>query len=133
MDASRLDAIFKDCLFKEDELHDGNPGGDFVKVEGIVRNFGFHPTRLQSHRDEIIAMFDDLHPNFTVGGGWTFLNLCADKEGVQWGEHRNCEQLVALAIGLKRGAYCLPRDMWDVLPGGVPYVRFSKEEMTSGG
>lgn len=129
MNASNLDKIFKDCLFKEDELIDGKPPGDFVKVHGIMQNFGFHPERLKSHSDEIVSMFDDLHPNFTIGGGWTFLNLCADKDGNQWGEHRNCEQLVALAIGLNRGAYCLPRDTWDALPGGVPFVRFSKDEM----
>ena len=58
----------------------------------------------------------------------SFLNLCVDKDGVQWAEHPTLEKMVAMGIGLKMAAYCLPRDMWNSLPGGVPYVQFDTEK-----
>ena len=30
-------------------------------------------------------------------------------------------------MGLRLAGYCLPRHIWCVLPGGVPYVWFSLE------
>jgi hypothetical protein len=57
-----------------------------------------------------------------IGGGWSFLQACETKDGVQWGEHRNMEQLFVLGMALGKVRYCLPRDLWQVLPGGMPYL-----------
>jgi hypothetical protein len=122
--ADRVDEVIADCLYRPEEITEGKPPEDAVIVEGIVRKFAFHPGRLASHKDDVAAMCDELPDNFhkSAGGGWTFLNLCMDKHGNQWGEQSNGEALVALAIGTEQGGYALPRDMWSVLPGGVPYV-----------
>jgi hypothetical protein len=32
------------------------------------------------------------------------------------------EALVALGVGLGMAQFQMPREMWSVLPGGVPYV-----------
>lgn len=119
--AERVQAVFMDCLFKE-----GEPTDSAVIGKGVVRDFGFHPERLANHKAEIAEMCNELPDTFQKksGGGWSFLNLCMDKHGTQWGEHANCEQLVALAIASGQGSYPLPREMWQVLPGGMPYVAF---------
>jgi hypothetical protein len=35
--------------------------------------------------------------------------------------HQRVEQLVQLGIAVGKIRYLLPRDMWDALPGGMPY------------
>lgn len=124
IDAARLHEVFTDCLFRADELLDGKPSVEPVVVEAVMHNFGFHPARLESHRAEIKDMLDGLPEPFMPdsGGGWSFLQAAADRNGVQWGEHVNMEQLFALGIGLGMAKWLLPRDMWGVLPGGMPYV-----------
>ena len=121
--SKNVETIFIDCLFNKDELKDGNPPEDAVMVEGVINKFGFHPKRLESHWQEIRKLLMELPENFQSGkgGGWSFLNACMDKDGHQWGEHRNIEQLLALGIATKQVKIQLPRDMWKVLPGGMPY------------
>ena len=119
IDPERVNAIFMDCLFK-----DGEDTSNHVKAEGITKNVGFHPDRLESHKAEIEAMLDELPEQFkeSVGGGWSFLNACNDKHGNQWtGFHQRMEQLFQLGIGIGKVKCQLPREIWSVLPGGVPY------------
>jgi len=122
--AERVEKIFMDCLFKDEEIKDGKAPSDAVLVEGLVSKFGFHPTRLASHQAEIEKELLEFDDDFYTGkgGGMTFLNFCNTKDGEQWGEHRNMEQLITLGIAIKKVKYCLPRSMWNALPGGVPYV-----------
>lgn len=107
---------FLDCLFKE-----GENTTNHVKVEGITNIFCLHPQRLEEKRELVTALLAELPEEFKEG--WSFLNLCNMKDGKQWtGMHRICEQLVVMAIGLGLMEYCMPREMWVVLPGGVPYL-----------
>ena len=120
LDPERVSAIFTDCLFR-----DGEDTSNHIKAEGIVRNVGFHPERLQNHKAEIEAMLDELPDEFkkSGGGGWSFLNACNDKHGNQWtGLHQRMEQLFQLGIGIGKVQYQMPREMWSVLPGGMPYL-----------
>jgi hypothetical protein len=124
--SQKVNETFKDCLYRDAEIPEDGTPKDAVLVEGIVQKFGFHPARLAGHKEEIRAYLERMPKEFhrETGGGWTFLNLCMDREGHQWAEHPTIEQLVALAIGTGMGVYLLPRDMWNALPGGVPYVMF---------
>ena len=107
---------FMDCLFKEGEDHTNH-----VKVEGLTSMFGLHPQRLEEKRELVTALLAELPAEFKEG--YTFLNLCTTKDGEQWtGMQRVCEQLVVMAIGLGLMEYCMPREMWAILPGGVPYL-----------
>ncbi len=126
MIAEKTTSIIKDCLFKPEEIVDGKPPEKFVLVEAIMQKWSFHPERLECHRQEVIDLLKLMNPAFlkSGGGGWSFLNMCMDKDDRQWGEHRNMEELIVLAIGLKLGSFQFPRDMWDALPGGMPYVVF---------
>ena len=107
---------FMECLFK-----DGEDTSNYVKVEGITNNFGLHPQRLEEQRELVTAMLAELPVEFKEG--YTFLKFCTNKNGELWtGEHRVCEELIVMAIGLGLMSYCFPRKMWAILPGGVPYI-----------
>lgn len=127
--AEKVDAILRHCLYKSEEISDGKVPADAVEAKGILHNFYFHPQRLESHREDVAKILVEMPSAFhrTSGGGWSFLQLCMDKNDNQWGEHSNMEQLVCLAIGLGMGKYCMPRDLWPALPGGMPYVVFDLE------
>lgn len=116
--AEKVHQIVAQCL-------NGKKEGALV-IEGIVRKFGFASDKIAEHKEEIRALLDEMPDEFHAGkgGGMTFLNLCMDKEGVQWAEHPTMEELVALGIAVGMAKYSLPRDMWDILPGNVPYVTF---------
>ena len=116
--AQNINNILQDCLFR-----DGEDQSNHVKAEGITTNFGFHPERLEFHRSEVITELSDLPTEFYAeeGGGWSFLNMCNDKEGMQWtGEQRTMEQLVCLGIALGLVEELMP-GMRNIMPGGVPY------------
>lgn len=117
--ADKVNSIFMDCLFKESENKD-----NFIKAEGITIKTGFHPDRLTNHKQEIEEMLQDLPDEFHLskGGGMSFLNACTDKYGNQWtGFHRTMEQLFLLGMAIKKVECLMPRELWPVLPGGMPY------------
>jgi hypothetical protein len=121
---------FEDSLFRDEELVDGKPPGESVVVEGIMHTVGFHPGRLEGHREEVVAWLNQLPDEFKaqIGGGWSFLNMCYDRDGNQWtGLHQVMEQLLLLGIGLRRAKIQLPREMWNMVPGGMPYIVVTKE------
>lgn len=118
--ADRVTAVFRDCLHTDDESLDGA-----VIVEGIINKSALHPERLASHRAEIAAMLAELPDEFrkSGGGGWSFLNACDDRNGRQWtGLHQTMDQLFQLGIASGLAAYLMPREMWAVMPGGMPYI-----------
>lgn len=117
--AKRIEEIFRDSLFR-----DGEDTKDHVIAEGVTCKVGFHPGRLEVHRGEVQGFLNALPPLFT--DGWSFLNACVTRDGDQWGEHRNVEQLLQLGIALKLASWCAPREMWRILPGGMPYVQVTQ-------
>jgi hypothetical protein len=116
--SAKVEELIKDCL-------NGSEDGAIL-VNGIVRNFGFSPEKIASHKREIRELLNEMPLQFhkATGGGWSFLNLCMDKDGEQWGEQSDCESLIVLGIAAKLASYVMPRDMWSILPGGVPYIVF---------
>lgn len=126
-----IDKIAKHSLFKEEELEDGHtPEGAFIG-KGIVRTFGFHGERLKSHDEEVKDLLRNLDGNFmkSNGGGWSFLNMPFDKFGNQWGEQIDAETLLAIGNALGYVDFCLPKEMWGALPGGVPYIVIDDEKL----
>lgn len=117
--AERVEAIFHDSLFRDDEEVVGA-----VEVDGILNRFGFHPDRIAAHKPEVAAMLTELPDSFqqTGGGGMSFLNACIDKNDVQWtGLHQTMDHLFCLGMATNLVSCVLPRDMWSILPGGMPY------------
>lgn len=117
--SEQVNALVTDCLA-------GKEDGALI-VEAIVAKFGFDGEKIQERSGEIRALLDQMPDEFhrSGGGGWSFLNLCMAKNGQQWAdEHRTMEGLVALSIAAGMGSFQLPRDIWESLPGGMPYIVF---------
>lgn len=117
--ARRVEAVFKDCLFR-----DGEDTSVAVMAEGVTTTAGFHPERLNAHRGEIEELLGELPDNFKkdTGGGWSFLKACVDKNGNQWtGFHSIMEHLFQLGIATGKVECQIPREYWEILPGGMPY------------
>ena len=122
LSAARVEEVFADCLAAGEQSH------PTITVQGIVHTAHFEMAALDRYKAEIGAMLAQLPTEFRLpqdggGGGWSFLNACNDRDGHQWtGLHRTMEQLFLLGIGTGQADWCMPREMWEVLPGGMPYV-----------
>jgi hypothetical protein len=116
-------------MYLEEELPtDGSVPEGAVMSQGLVRTFGFHPERLKQETPIIKALVQEIVADEFLkgkGGGHTFLNLCVDRKGVQWGEHQEMEALFCMAQAIGDAGFCMPRTFWAALPGGMPYVWFS--------
>jgi len=121
--SQNVQTILKDCLFTTEEANNPEILKKAVLVEGVTLKFGFHPERLNKHKDNIIKLLKQLPTEFDVstGGGWSFLYACTRLDGVQWGEHRSVDELLILGIAIKKAKILMPRDCWSMFPGGVPY------------
>lgn len=127
--AYRVTALFMKVLYADEEAA-VMPPPDAETVHGIAHRFAFHPGRLREARAEVVALIDEIVPDaFLQGrGGWSFLKLCIDRNGELWtGLHLVMEQLLVMGIALDLAGYCLPRDLWQAFPGGMPYVWFRSE------
>ncbi len=122
IDPEQVSAIFMDCLFKEGEDTSGH-----VIAEGLTTDVGFHPRRLEGHKQTVGEILTLLPNEFLSverggGGGWSFLNACNDVNGNQWtGFHKTVEQLMLLGLATGQVEYQLPKKMWALLPGKMPY------------
>lgn len=122
LSASAVNDLCFNCLAESEE------GSDIKVVEGIVGTFMFDPAKLMENKENIIAFLMELPEKFQEekGGGWSFINACMDKEGNHWAEHPTIEKLMALGVAIEKVEYSLPREMWSVLPGGMPYFMIKK-------
>lgn len=121
--ADNVHETFMKCLFKNGEPHEG-----YVEARGVTLHIGFHPERLEENRQKILSMLDGLPDNFKEGkgGGWSFLNACNDKNNIQWADmHQTMDELVCLGIAIKAVEFQMPREMWGMFPGGMPYFSVS--------
>lgn len=122
-----VEHLMKECLFSDVEV-DSMPPDELavkaVKVRGLVHNVGFNPDRLKANESLIIELLKELPAEFHAnhGGGMSFLRAPCNKEGEQWGDQQDAEKLMMLGIGIGKMEYMLPREVWSVLPGGVPYL-----------
>ncbi len=120
LSAKRVTEVLKQCLYPDGTE---TPPDDAKIVEGVIHNYGFDPVRLEKYRSEISTMLSELPDEFKKdsGGGMSFLNACMTKDGTHWGEHRDIEQLLVLGIATDQAKILMPRKMWGMLPGGMPY------------
>ena len=118
IDTQELEKTFLSCLYSDDESIDGH-----IPVEGIMATYGLHPDRLEATREQVKGWLAQLPEAFhkSGGGGMSFLNACMTRDDEQWGEHPSMEKLFVLGMGLGLVKCCMPRAMWRVLPGGMPY------------
>lgn len=131
--AANVEQVFTDCLSRETgeitpeqskAIKETNTAPEgWIICEGVVTRAMFNKARLEGHREDIFSMLSELPAQFleTEGGGWSFLNACMTRDNEQWGEHRNIDCLICLGIGLGLVSFPMPKEMWHILPGGMPY------------
>jgi len=127
IDPTKISEIIRTCLFTDEELplikadQEQWARDNGIIVNGLVRNFAFHKSRIEQNRKAIIEMISELPKEFDEG--WSFLNMCLDARGEQWGDQSNAEELACLGMAIGVFVCLAPREMWSVLPGGVPYYQ----------
>lgn len=136
LSVENVDRIFTDCLFRSHAEYD-----EYVKNQGVVIKVQsvqnpkvtvcFQYERLESHREEIKEMVlqlpDGFHKN--KGGGWSFLNLCQDRNGDLWtGFQTEQEKLALLGMATHVLMPLLSIEESHILPGGMPYFRVEVDE-----
>lgn len=117
--------VFTNCLFTEFESEDSVLLSKALISEGVNLKVGFHPDRIKQNKENIISMLDCLPDAFKSGkgGGWSFLNMIEDKNGVQWTSlHAEVDKLLTLGVAVDVMTFLMPRDSWKLFPGGVPYL-----------
>lgn len=85
----------------------------------------FNSERLKESESSISEMLDCLPDDFkkSGGGGWSFLNMCNDKNGIQWSDsHREMDMLVMIGNAAGKLSFLLPKEMWPAFPGKMPYI-----------
>lgn len=124
--AEKVRELMMRVLFKKEELVDGGPPADAIVVEGLMGKYGFHAGRVAEISEEVRYLLNEMPDSFhkEKGGGMSFLQLCMDKHDEHWAEHPTMNDLICLGLATKMASYCMPRDYWHVLPGGMPYVTF---------
>lgn len=117
--AENVERIYSKCVAS-------NPTSkDVIKVCGIKNTDIYSSKELEKYKEDIKVMLNQLPDNFkkSIGGGWSFLNMCMRKDDYQWtGLHRTMEKLVTMAIAIKAAEFILPQKMWGILPAGMPYI-----------
>lgn len=124
INTDELEKVFTSCPFTKEEVANGTPE-NLVKVEGITRTFGLHPERLEATRETVRGWLAQLPVQFFkgTGDGYSFLSASFLNNGEQWGEQHSAELLFSLGMGLGFVKLLLPREMWHVLPEGMPYYQ----------
>lgn len=120
LNAETVHSTFLECLFKDGESTENHKIGEAVQMK-----VGFNPERLKEKESLIDELLKELPIEFqkSCGGGMSFLNMCNDKEGNQWADmHKTMDELVALGMATGKLSFLMPKEMWSVLPGGMPYL-----------
>ena len=120
--ATMIEEDFVNC-----QLNEGEDKTNSIEVEGLDQKFNFNLIRLESHREFIKKIIDEMPEEF-LKEGESFLKLTVTSGGYQWTtNHKRCEQFVVMAIGLGLAEYVYPKETWIDFPGGLPIVKFKKE------
>ena len=136
LNTENVDRIFADCMFRSHEEYEEckKEGLHFFvrSIQNTNVNVGFHPERIEKHRQEIREMLLQLPEGFfkDKGGGASFLQAACAKDGELWTEfHTEVEKLCLLGFASKQMRMLTPdAEIWPMLPGGMPYLRVEIEQ-----
>ena len=124
------------CLYKDADITLDCNGdlaevpADAVLAEGVIHRYAFDPKRVVAQKENIRTLLNEMSPEFHVGqgGGYSFLNACMDKHGNHWAEHSTIDDLICLGLATGFVTIPIPRDMWQILPGSVPYFTVDTQQ-----
>lgn len=121
LDSEDVMSLYRECLASKNST-------ETIEVEGIRTKSAFDTEKIIKAKPQIRMMLNELPAPFfeSTGGGYSFLAACNDKNDRQWADlHSTMETLFTLGLACGYVTLLLPRDMWHVLPGGVPYYMIS--------
>lgn len=126
LNAQAVNELFVECMV--DPAPEGQPQKG-VLVDIVIGKVWLDTT---GHEDKIKAMLNELpltfmDPDIGGGGGHSFLAACMDRNEHHWGEHRNIAELMGLGLASGYVSFCLPKQYWSALPGGMPYFAVHQE------
>ena len=125
LSSDNVHAVFNYCIADYPTKTNQESWEDLLQTNVVVISpFLFSKKRLETMKPFIYDMLLCLDDSFmkSSGGGMSFLNACMTKDEKQWtGMHAVMEFLFALGIGIGKVKHLLPKEVWSVLPGGVPY------------
>lgn len=127
--ASKVKETLYKCFFNDEEL--AGVIASFLPAHGVAAKLGFHAGRVEENAALIKELCDQLPEAFQEKGGegGSFLNACVTRDGEQWGEHINVDELLMLGLASGWVQYNLPRDQWGMFPGGMPYFKVLAERV----
>ena len=146
IDSRLVSETFDICFINDDQLVEieANPT-NCKQCESVMGPRHMRIDKLEENRERIVSWLSALDDAYrrSVGGGYTFLNMCVDRDGQQWtGFHMVQNQLVMLGNGIGMCSILYIKDfirnaMPDLsdteldefveqqglaLPGGMPYI-----------
>ena len=130
-----LDMIMREVLLTGAETEAANLPDDVIGnelpvapesvilIHGAVTIYGFSKDRLLARTDDIKSMISQLPREFFVngGGGWSLINAVSRADGELWSSQIGADALFCLGRAIGVTKYLMPRDIWSVLPCGMPY------------
>lgn len=124
-----INKILISCLYTNEELGalptmNKTPPG-MIPARGVMLSVGFNPTMIDLRRNRIHEILTEINPSFKEG--ISFMDLPFDKDKNQWGEQRNADQLLVLGIAIGELKILMPREMWPMLPGGMPILQYKPQ------
>ncbi len=130
MKAEEVREVLIDCFFTEVEakelpLADGVPE-NAIMVDGPMTPVGFNREKIEKHKETIQEFLKNLDDSFL--DGMSFMKLPFTKDGEQWGDHQNAEQLLLLGMAIGELEYTSQKETWPLLPGGMPYIRYTPKD-----
>lgn len=119
LSAENVQATMTNCLYGEIEKSQD----DAIMIDGIANGFVLSKKKVENHKKDIESMLRKMPTQFRrqYGGGWSSLNACMDEHGHHWGEQIHVEALFVLGMAIKKVECQMPKEMWPILPGGMPY------------
>lgn len=124
INVDEVNKIFLFCLFTDEEEYiKAKENGNITMVNGININVGFNKEKVKIYEQEISNILDNLHPTFKEG--WSFLNLCLDKNSSEWTSlHKDMQELLLLGLAIDKLEFCIAdKEFWKLMPGNMPYIR----------
>lgn len=92
-----------------------------IEVEGIHKTYVLNKNLLESERQNIEHMLQELPQGFKQG--WSFYEMYHTKTGRQWAYNiKSMESLMVLGVAIGKLTYPVPKSLWWSLPGGMPYI-----------
>lgn len=125
--ASSIGTLYNRCLLNVSDLEDEKFRGDFTVGEGIEGVSYFSTDKLNSSRDEIMEMISRLPKK--VKDGVPFDEFCVADNGYKWGTEYFADKLIKLGTATGLLYFPAPREDWQFLPGGMPYIATTEEDV----